>query len=92
LKQARQRASRLFWNDGARSSLPQYLQSNFGCLDERAGRPGVFLIRFALAVFGLAAADLFPVELFGSPLSAPAIILPFSLTDASAAGLVSGFN
>jgi len=33
LKQARQRASRRFLNDGARSSLPQYRQTSFSALD-----------------------------------------------------------
>lgn len=32
MKQARQRASRRFLNDGARSALPQYLHTNFSVL------------------------------------------------------------
>jgi hypothetical protein len=48
LKQARHRASRLFLKHGARSSLPQYLQTSFTALDptrdDRRGRRGTFLV------------------------------------------------
>jgi hypothetical protein len=58
LKQARHRASRLFMKDGARSSLPQYLQSSFCVLDaardDRDGRCGTFVVFAARAAFGLA--------------------------------------
>jgi hypothetical protein len=57
LKQARQRASRLFLKDGARSSLPQYLQTSFSVLDaardDRGGRPGAFVVFAARVAFGL---------------------------------------
>jgi hypothetical protein len=59
LKQARQRASRLFLKDGARSSLPQYLQTSFSALDpardDRGGHRGTFSFFLAGADFGLAA-------------------------------------
>jgi len=58
LKQARQRASRLFLKDGARSSLPQYRQISFSALDatrdDRRGRCGAFLVFAARAAFGAA--------------------------------------
>jgi hypothetical protein len=53
LKQARHRASRLFLRDGARSSLPQYLQIRFSVLDAtREGRGGrcTAFVAFALRV------------------------------------------
>jgi hypothetical protein len=57
LKQARQRASRRFLKDGARSSLPQYLQTSFSVLDatcdDRGGRVGTFVVFPARAAFGL---------------------------------------
>jgi hypothetical protein len=66
LKQARQRASRLLLNDGARSSLPQYRQINFSpsgfARDDRGGRPAAFLVFEAGAPFGLAAAVFFLAE------------------------------
>jgi hypothetical protein len=68
LKHSRQRASRRFLNDGARSSLPQYRQSNFSPFDfapnDRGGRGVAFRVfgggapfRFAAAVFFFAGAD-----------------------------------
>jgi hypothetical protein len=58
LKQARHRASRLFLKDGARSSLPQYLQTSFSVLDDarddRGWRCGAFVVFAARATFGLA--------------------------------------
>jgi hypothetical protein len=57
LKQARHRASRLFLKDGARSSLPQYLQTSFSVLDpardDRGGRCGTFVVFAARAAVGL---------------------------------------
>jgi hypothetical protein len=41
LKQARQRASRRFMNDGARSSLPQYRQTKFPQADFARDKRGV---------------------------------------------------
>jgi hypothetical protein len=41
LKQARQRASRRFLNDGARSSLPQYRQTKFSPADFARDKRGV---------------------------------------------------
>jgi len=46
LKQARHRVSRRFLNDGARSSLPQYLQTNLSTLvaaRDDCGRRAAFL-------------------------------------------------
>jgi hypothetical protein len=58
LKQARHRPSRLFLKEGARSSLPQYLQTSVSVLDaarnDRRGRCGVFVVFAARAVFGVA--------------------------------------
>jgi hypothetical protein len=58
LKQALQRASRLFLKDGARSSLPQYLQTSFSVVDpvrdDRGGRCRAFVVFAARAAFGLA--------------------------------------
>jgi hypothetical protein len=55
LKQARQRASRRFLKDGARSSLPQYLQTSFSVLDPaRDDRGEAFAVVAARAAFGLA--------------------------------------
>jgi hypothetical protein len=55
LKQARQRASRRFLKDGARSSLPQYLQISFSALDPaRDDRGEAFAVVTARAAFGLA--------------------------------------
>jgi len=63
LKQARQRASRRFLKDGARSSLLQYRQTKLSELDaardDRAGRRGVFGVFVARATFGLIRADCF---------------------------------
>jgi len=57
LKQARHRASRRFLNDGARSPLPQYLQTSFSVLeaarDDRGGRREGFVFFEARAAFGL---------------------------------------
>jgi hypothetical protein len=45
LKQARQRASRRFLKDGARSSLPQYLHTSFSAADTfRDDRGEVFAV------------------------------------------------
>jgi hypothetical protein len=55
LKQARQRASRLFSNDGARSSLPQYRQTSFSVLAAAHDDRGEAFVAFAArAAFGLA--------------------------------------
>jgi len=66
LKQARQRASHFFLNDGARSSLPQYRQINFSpfgfARDDRGGRPAAFLVFGAGAPFGLPTAVFFLAE------------------------------
>jgi hypothetical protein len=63
LKQARQRASRLFLNDDARSSLLQYRQINFSpfgfACDDRGGRLAAFLVFEAGAPFALVAAVFF---------------------------------
>jgi hypothetical protein len=60
LKQARQRASRRFLKDGARSSLPQYLQTSFSALDlARDDRGEAFAVVAARAAFGLAPAARF---------------------------------
>jgi hypothetical protein len=71
LKQARQRVSRRFLNDGARSSLPQYRQINFSLLglapEDRIGRGTTFLIFERGVPFGLAAAVFF----FGGPGDSP---------------------
>jgi len=65
LKQARHRASRRFLNDGARSSLPQYLQTNFSSLatarDDRGGLRAAFLGFEASAGVGVAATGLVSV-------------------------------
>jgi hypothetical protein len=59
LKQARQRASRLFLNDGARSSLPQYRQTSFSALAaERDARGRPLLLAEVAAVFGCVARGL----------------------------------
>jgi hypothetical protein len=57
LKQARHRASRRFLKDGARSSLPQYLQTSFSAplIDRDVCDPG-FLAFEVRAAFGSAAA------------------------------------
>jgi len=48
LKQARHRVSRRFLKDGARSSLPQYLQTNFSARDpardDCCGRRETFVV------------------------------------------------
>jgi hypothetical protein len=55
LKQARQRASRRFLKDGARSSLPQYRHTSFSALDPaRDDRGEAFAVVAARAAFGLA--------------------------------------
>jgi hypothetical protein len=50
-------------NDGARSSLPQYLHTNFSALDaaldDRNGRRAACLVFEGGAAFGLAAAVVF---------------------------------
>jgi hypothetical protein len=87
LKQARQRASRRFLKDGARSSLPQYRQISFSELvaarDDRAGRCGVFVVFVARATFGLIRADCFFTGAADSPLS---------VSDSPGAGLASVFK
>jgi hypothetical protein len=56
LKQERHRASRLFLKDGARLSLPQYLQASFSVLDaardDRGGRCGAFVVFAVGGAFG----------------------------------------
>jgi hypothetical protein len=73
LKQARQRASRLVLNDGARSSLPQYRQINFSPSGfARDDRP--LLVFEASAPFGLAAAVFFLAEADASlAINSPAV-------------------
>jgi hypothetical protein len=100
LKQARHRASRLFLKEGERSSLPQYLQTNFSALevarDDRRGRCAAFLAFEARAAFDLAATAFFFAAgtglLTGGGLGGQAIILPLSLTNPPAACLVSVFT
>jgi hypothetical protein len=100
LKQARQRASRLFLKDGARSSLPQYLQTNFSALDaardDPSGRCAALLVFEGIVPFGLAATAFFFIGAVGSTSEAasggPAIILPFSLRNAPVAGWLSVFT
>jgi hypothetical protein len=90
LKQARQRASRRFLNDGARSSLPQYLHTNFSeldaTLDDRAGCRTAFLVFEGGAAFGLAAAVVFLTGAAGLSagrgLERAAFVLPLSLSTA----------
>jgi hypothetical protein len=53
LKQARHRASRRFLNDGARSSLPQYRQTNLSALEAARDERGGFVFFEARAAFGL---------------------------------------
>jgi hypothetical protein len=87
LKQARQRASRRFLKDGARSSLPQYRQTTFSevvaARDDRADRCGVFVVFAARATFGLIRADCFFTG---------AADLPLCVSDPSDAGLASVFK
>jgi hypothetical protein len=100
LKQARHRASRLFLKDGARSSLPQYLHTNFSTLDavfdDRNGRRADFLVFEGGAAFGLAAPASFFVDAAGSwtgdGLGGQAIFLLLSLANAPVAGLVFAFT
>jgi hypothetical protein len=70
--------SRLFLNDGARSSLPQYRQINFSpfgfARDDCGGRPAAFLVFEAGAPFGLAAAVFFLAEADASlAINSPAV-------------------
>jgi hypothetical protein len=87
LKQARQRASRRFLKDGARSSLPQYRQTKLSELeaarDDRAGRCGVFAVFVARATFRLIRADCF---------FPGAADFPLCVNDPSGAGLASVFK
>jgi len=63
LKQARHRASCLFLKEGERSSLPQYLHTNFSAFDDArddcVGRPAFLALEggtdFGLALFFWAA-------------------------------------
>jgi hypothetical protein len=87
LKQARQRVSRRFLKDGARSSLPQYRQTKLSELeaarDDRAGCCGAFVVFVARATFGLIRADCF----------FPGVAdLPLCVSDPSGAGLASVFK
>jgi hypothetical protein len=63
LKQARHRASRLFLKEGARSSLPQYLQTSFSSADpardDRGSRRRAFVVFAARAAVGAAATAFF---------------------------------
>jgi hypothetical protein len=84
LKQARQRASRRFTNDGARSSLPQYRLTTFSVLDvdsdDRSESFGAFAGRAALGAA--------PTAFF----FADATDLPLRVTDTSGADLGSVFT
>jgi hypothetical protein len=60
LKQARQRASRRFLKEGARSSLPQYRQISFSVLDVNLDDRGESFGAFA----GRAAFDAVPTAFF----------------------------
>jgi hypothetical protein len=68
LKQARHRASRRFLNDGARSSLPQYLQTRFSVLEAARDDRGGFVFFEARAAFGLSLAAGFFVGATDLPL------------------------
>jgi hypothetical protein len=84
LKQARQRASRRFLKDGARSSLPQYRQTTFSAPDVDRDDRGESVEAFARrAAFGAA-----PTAFF----FAGAADLPFRPTDTSGADLDSVFT
>jgi hypothetical protein len=55
LKQARHLASRLFLNEGARSSLPQYLQTSFSVMAADRDACGLAFLVFEVGVgFGSA--------------------------------------
>ncbi|HUO04088.1 MAG TPA: hypothetical protein VMU16_02715 [Candidatus Binataceae bacterium] len=54
MKQARHRASRRFLKDGARSSLPQYLQTNFSAFAVPFGGCGVRRADFFVSDGGVA--------------------------------------
>jgi hypothetical protein len=83
LKQARQRASRLFLKDGARSSLPQYRQTSFSVLDAaRDNRGEAFVVFAARAAFGLAPTGFF----------AGAADLPLWLTNVAGTDSLSVFK
>jgi hypothetical protein len=84
LKHARQRASRRFLKDGARSSLPQYRQTSFSVLDvDRDGRGESFGAFAGRAAFGAA-----PTAFF----FAGATDLPLRVPDASGGDLGSVFK
>jgi hypothetical protein len=86
LKQARQRAPRRFSKDGARSSLPQYRQTNFSALaaarDDSGGRRASLLFFEGNASIGVAATSLlfafmwfsFSGRRFGANRLSPALI------------------
>jgi len=83
LKQARQRASRRFLKEGARSSLPQYRQTSFSVPDvDRDDRGVSFGVFAGRAAFGAASAAFF---------FAGATDLLLRMTDASGAYLGSAF-
>ncbi|MBF6567713.1 MAG: hypothetical protein IVW54_02415 [Candidatus Binataceae bacterium] len=87
MKQARQRASRRFLKDGARSSLPQYRQTSFSVLaaarDDRGGRGEAFVAFAERAAFGFEPAACFLVG---------ATDLPLRVTDTSGADSGSVFT
>jgi hypothetical protein len=84
LKQARQRASRRFLKEGAKSSLPQYRQTSFSVLDVDRDDRGELVGAFA----GRAAFEAAPTAFF----LVGATDLPLRVTDASGADLASVFK
>jgi hypothetical protein len=90
LKQARHRASRLFLKDGARSSLPQYLQTSLFVLDasrdDCGGRRGTSVVFAAHAAFGEA-----PPAFFFAGVTDWSV-LPLWLTDPPSKDLASAFK
>jgi hypothetical protein len=100
LKQARHRASRLFSKDGARSSLPQYLQISFSAVDSdrdnRGDRDETFLVFEDSAAFGLAALAFFLADSadasVGAALAGAASRVSLSPTKGPALGLICAFK
>jgi hypothetical protein len=96
LKHARHRASRLFLKDGARSSLPQYRQTNLSALDGiRDDRRATFFVFEAEVPRALTAMRTFfvgadPSSIDGG-LGGP-VLLPLLLTKTPAARFVSMFT
>jgi hypothetical protein len=91
LKQARQRVSRLLMKDGARSSLPQYRQTNFSAVDvaraDCGGRREALLVFTGCAGFCLAATAFLVDTVVSAPArgsGGAATILPFVLRNTTA--------